>query len=66
MIHVPDVNGYLFHSVVRREAPGVGFEPTRPEDHRLSKPTPYLDAQHVPHVFLGNPGIQTSVSSHRD
>jgi len=27
MIHVPDVNGYLFHGVVRREAPGVGFEP---------------------------------------
>jgi len=30
MIHVPDVNGYLFHSVVRREAPGVGFELTSP------------------------------------
>ena len=26
MIHVPDVNGYLFHSVVRREAPGVDTE----------------------------------------
>jgi hypothetical protein len=27
------------------KAPGVGFEPTRPFDHRISNPTPYQAAR---------------------
>lgn len=42
-------------------APGVGFEPTRPCGHRLSRPTP-LSIRASRRLFCGPAGIRTRVS----